>query len=271
MANGVLIHNKEQEADLFSSPDQLKPFALINQAYLRQLAKQGVASLLTSINMGDEYQKRFSDVLTVKSVGVLARSRGTTQEEKNNVAPYKMVFIPPAQVDETLFRNEKDELIDPQGLAAASQKAIDEANPALATLNEVFSKLVNTPNLGDRNATITDEHFEKICAAFPGLTEQAHPALLFVLATVFVRYSSAAVFGTEQDSPAPLRFYASALLNKLKQLDGNLFNQINDSGLQDALFADACTDTLAGDMRSLARANPIIRSVYDLVMPEMWK
>jgi len=243
LTNGVLIHNKDaEEANLFRHPDQVKPFTLINQAYLNVLNKEGMATLFSSMNMGEDYQKRFSEVLAVKSVGALASLRGTTQVEKNDVTPYKMVS------------------------ATASTRLFD-----------IFSALVSqstdptVDRLANRATIINEEHFKNICAAFPGVTEQEHPALLFALATLFVRYSASPVFGTENDSPAALRFYASALLNKLSQLDEKLFNQINGEGIRDKLFEDSCTDILSGDMRSIATSNLTLRSVYDQVTPEMWK
>lgn len=241
-ANGILIHGINQQADTLRSPDELKPFALINQAYMKILNKQGLDTLLTSMNMGDEYKQRFTDALTVGSIGILARNRGTSAEERVNLAPYKMV-------------NHKES----------------------AQLFEIFSQLVNeqTNSAVDRlttpTATITDEHFASICKAFPSISEQEHAALMFVLSILFARYSSQAFFGTEDDSPIALRFYTSALLNKLKTLDQNLFIQVDGENLQRLLFEDVCTDILSTHMQKIATNEPAVRSIYQQVMPQMWQ
>ena len=151
-----------------------------------------------------------------------------------------------------------------------------DANASTRLFN-IFSKLVNQSTdptidrLANPAATIADAHFADICRTWPNFQEEEYPALLFVLSTLFVKYSSASFLGTEDDSPAALRFYAAALLNKLQTLNENLFNSVEGQRLRKNLFENTCTDNLSIDMRDLAKSNPTIRYLYEQLMPTMWQ
>lgn len=238
LMGGILVHKINQELpQTLDTPEQIRPFALLHQAYQRTVNQQGVDTFLSSINIGEEYKNRFTEALTASSVGILARNRGMTPGEKADVMSYKMV------------------------------DGVDQKK-----LFKLFSKVVKggAEGLGQRDAMITDEHAESIYKAFPGfVTKAERAALMFTLSSLFVKYSSEPFFGTSGDSPAALRFYASALLNKLRELDQKLFTQIQN--FQDQLFKDACTDTLSSDMKVFARKNPALFPIYEQVMPQMWQ
>ena len=149
LVNGILIHQEGEDATTLKSPDQLKPFALLNQAYIQTLNQQDLGRLFTSMNMVDEYKQRFTELLTVQSASVLAHNRGTTEAERVALlSSYKMVD---AHASTRLFA--------------------------------IFSELVNQSTdltidrLANPAAAITDAHFADICRALSGFQETRSYAL----------------------------------------------------------------------------------------------
>ncbi len=241
--NGVLIHQHNQALPVaLSSPEDLKPFSFLNEVYKTLQNREMLNIFLTSLNMSEEYKKRFTEALIVSSVGILARDNGTTEAEKADLAPYKMV--------------------DPQ----SSRHLFD-----------VFSVLVNENTVSDidrlvnPNATLTDTHFAQICQAFPSITADHQVHLVFALAAFFVISSAQPFFGTADDSPIAIRFYVNALINKLHTLNPSLFNQINGDYIKGELLKDSCTDSLSSSMRASAKSDPLLKEIYERVVPKMWQ
>jgi SopA-like catalytic domain len=82
------------------------------------------------------------------------------------------------------------------------------------------------------------------------IKEQA--AFLYAMATMYVKYSSSAIFGEECESPAALRCYASALLNKAMEIDSEITTKEAFIDYQNRLLgrngAFHCTGILFGLM-----------------------
>lgn len=243
LEKGVLVHKTKCMVDGWPCEEDIKPFTLLNKVYFGMSNKQGISRVLNSINMGAEYTKHFIEALSVLSVGVLVRQRERREVGPIHIETYKMVD-------------------------AASSNRLLEIFFDLIEENEESS----IGRLANPKAQITDKHFEAICQAFPTFsTTQTQAALLFNLSLIFTKYSSQAFFGTDTDSPAVLRFYAHALLNKVKVLDTHLFIDIKGDALKEALLGDECADTLSSEMQVIATAHPVVMPIYVQVMPKAWQ
>lgn len=126
---------------------------------------------------------------------------------------------------------------------------------------------------------ITDAHFAAIMTAFElndaPATEQA--SYLLIVASLFTKYSSAAIFGKEYEgeniSPGALRRYAVGLLNKAHQLMPNIIPQI-ESYTSD-LIQGTCSNILFGnmkaDIRRLSAHHAELRTAFETLMPIAWR
>lgn len=126
---------------------------------------------------------------------------------------------------------------------------------------------------------LNEAHFASIITAL-GLnhasadTQASH---LFVLAVIFTKYSSAAIFGKEYQgeniSPGALRRYAVGLLNKTHQLAPNVIPSINI--YKRDLIRGTCSNILFGDMKSDIRVlftnNPALSIAFETLMPIAWR
>ena len=100
---------------------------------------------------------------------------------------------------------------------------------------------------------------------------------LFVLTLLFTKYSSAALFGkefnSENISPAALRRYAVALLNKIEQLSPGKIKNINT--YKESLFKGDCTNTLYEDMKKAIKNTPnhrdTLKIIFENLIPPAWQ
>jgi hypothetical protein len=143
-------------------------------------------------------------------------------------------------------------------------------------LQKIFAPLMTGEEAG--NLTITAEHLQSIlhsyeCEQRPA-KEQA--ILLLCLSAVFARYSSSHIFGTESDSPIPVRNYALALLNKASEIDSSVIDAatLDDyrtkfGGVHGAF---SCTAVLSKHMQNAINENPDPRFKQTLkaVKPLCW-
>jgi hypothetical protein len=140
-----------------------------------------------------------------------------------------------------------------------------------------FSKYINAETIEDvlsKNIEITSEHLEKIKEVFnlksSSDTDVAW-ALLF-LSFVFIKASSSAIFGTEDDSPIALRMYASSLMYTAYNLDKNClaphFKDWNQR-LKGKNQAFSCTSVLSNIMsKYLNTADK--EKISELIIPKAW-
>jgi len=104
-------------------------------------------------------------------------------------------------------------------------------------------------------------------------TDKEKAEKIFSLAAVFVKYTSSAIFGTEMESPNPLRFFSCAMLNKAYQLCPTIFNseqQIKEwknilLGLDKSF---SCTAVLSSVM--ICHAREQFFNVLATVLPSNW-
>jgi hypothetical protein len=93
------------------------------------------------------------------------------------------------------------------------------------------------------------------------------------LSTVFTRYSSSTIFGTESDSPQMLRYYAYALMEKAHNLDHTLIGQDKFNDWKDRLLgtgnAFTCTALLSDMM--IAHAKEHCNGTLKKIQPSAWR
>lgn len=115
--------------------------------------------------------------------------------------------------------------------------------------------------------------------------------LLLVLSLLFTRYSSKYVFGTEHDSPFPLRQYALALLNSAYELDQKLLGEHSQALIEDwrnslinirnscgacpaMLYDDSMMETVYAliivKKDSPDPIDPILRDIFIKFVPSVW-
>lgn len=126
---------------------------------------------------------------------------------------------------------------------------------------------------------LNEAHFASIMTAL-GLnraTTDAQASHLVVLAAIFTKYSSAAIFGKEYQgeniSPGALRRYAVGLLNKAHQLVPNIMPRIDR--YKHDLIRGVCSNILFGDIKRDIRAlftdNPALSTAFETLMPIAWR
>ena len=128
------------------------------------------------------------------------------------------------------------------------------------------------------NISLTEEHFQQIVLIYgeilPNVADQAQ--LLLGLAAFFTRLSSSWFFGTENNSPIPLRNYALALLNKALILFPQLIAEIYlmegsdnwKNKLSGALNSFSCSEILSGIMFGELRAR--YPQMLGITFPPAW-
>lgn len=140
-------------------------------------------------------------------------------------------------------------------------------------LNNIFEKLLTRPNDSAKETMLKSDHYEEILSVFNlGSTdEKIKSQTLLSLATVFSKYSSSSVFGTENESPQVLRDYAYALMSKANELNpevtGGNFNDWKNRllGLNNAF---TCTAVLSSVMIEHAKNN--FNEVISQIIPPVW-
>ncbi|EDG1413596.1 hypothetical protein B6B27_22195 [Salmonella enterica subsp. enterica serovar Muenchen] len=140
-------------------------------------------------------------------------------------------------------------------------------------LNNIFEKVLTRPNDSAKETMLKSDHYEEILSVFnlDSTDEKIKSQTLLSLATVFSKYSSSSVFGTENESPQVLRDYAYALMSKANELNpevtGGNFNDWKDRllGLNNAF---TCTAVLSSIMIEHAKDN--FNEVISQIIPPVW-
>ncbi|MBF0035789.1 hypothetical protein HAX39_24865 [Citrobacter freundii] len=125
------------------------------------------------------------------------------------------VLLPPGDLQE-LFIKATD-------MQISGKKLVD--GDSQLELKEIFSTRL-TPSSVQRGGSVLEEsHYADIIRVYglDAATDEDKAITLLNLATVFTRFSSSAVFGTETESPQMLRLYAYALMEKAHTLDQKVF------------------------------------------------
>lgn len=144
--------------------------------------------------------------------------------------------------------------------------------------NRDQSKLVEifTPNMCSYNlkSTLNEAHYQqlmkKIALHDCGNSNRSKAEALLCLSAVFVKYSSSAMFGSENESPLALRMYAYALLAKAVELDpAFLKDEVRD--WQEHLIGNkfSCTSILFDKI--LQRLNFVALPMVTKIVPLDWR
>lgn len=143
----------------------------------------------------------------------------------------------------------------------------------IKTLREIFTpKLVYSIEAG-RNS-LEDVHYGEIISAYDlaSASDADKGKILLCLAALFAKYSSSAIFGTERESPQPLRDYAYALMERAHSLNANLVNKEMFAEWTDRLLglndAFSCSAVLSDRMFSHIRL--LFSKELDSIMPPSW-
>src|SRR5471030_2982156 len=163
-----------------------------------------------------------------------------------------------AFVSATWARNSSSKLV-----SAADQK----------TLKDIFAPKLTYSRESGRYG-LNDAHYEELLSAY-GLTSASDAdkgKTLLCLASLFIKYSSSAVFGTETESPSALRQYAYALMAKAHSLDGNLVDKGTLANWTNSLLGlkgvFTCSAVLSNLMVELIRSR--FPEVLSGIMPPAW-
>ena len=106
--------------------------------------------------------------------------------------------------------------------------------------------------------------------------------MLLCLGTLFVKYSSAALFGTDTDSLLSLRAFAWACINRAHRLDCKLLGHWESKGISETLLGRKdmtgvrqCsaeqTNRLTALIEERAAEDPALTTCYSMLYPQAWK
>ncbi|EHF0525783.1 type III secretion system effector HECT-type E3 ubiquitin transferase [Salmonella enterica] len=172
---------------------------------------------------------------------------------------------------DTILSPEEHSELNRQFIEATNQKHstvkfVDDAS--VSRLNAVFDPLLPEGRL-------SPAHYQHILSAYylNGASPQEQAKTLFCLSTTFARYSSSAIFGTENDSPPVLRGYAEALMQKAWELSPEIFpssEKFTDwsNRLHGLHGAFTCSSVVASDMQTHAREH--FPDVLSSIQPLAW-
>ena len=155
-------------------------------------------------------------------------------------------------------------------------------------LYDAFSRhwQVAKGDVHDRQNTsrrLQPEHQEQLWQSINGLglqdTRPNRAAVMLCLSSMFTRYSSSALFGTETESPPAVRLYAAALLNEARALDPSLIDSATATDWQARLLgignAFTCTAILSsmmnGYLQDKAQPNSLLETVSLGLYPAAWR
>ncbi|MGL5102268.1 MAG: hypothetical protein ACRC6N_06930, partial [Plesiomonas sp.] len=122
--------------------------------------------------------------------------------------------------------------------------------------------------------TLNDAHYKEIIKTY-NLTSSHNTNIakkLLTLAAIFTKYSSSTIFGTNDESPAILRYYAYALMEKAYHLDAGIFqSKMSDwknrlLGLNNVL---SCSDILSNIMISFIEEH--FPDELNSLIPPAWR
>ncbi|MGA0242565.1 MAG: hypothetical protein ACO3K7_06210, partial [Candidatus Marinamargulisbacteria bacterium] len=150
---------------------------------------------------------------------------------------------------------------------------------------DVFGLKINkesliSTNVGDdiKQIQLSESGLDEIKKAFPIYVSNDNDTakLLLVLSAMFTMYSSSSFFGTEEESPQPLRNYALALLNHAVLLDSTLVDNTEHNdwcnrflGINNAF---SCTAIIARDMKTFIKNknNKRLNEIFNSIFPTNW-
>lgn len=141
-------------------------------------------------------------------------------------------------------------------------------------LADIFKKFLVFSNDNIKGASLKEEHYQEICQnlEIELLNNEEKSKYLLSLATLFVKCSSSAVFGTDYESPQILRMYAYALLSKANELNTDLMNDCFSNWENRLLGKNnilTCTDILFSIMGAYMQKN--FNNIYNIIMPPHWR
>ncbi|VVP59186.1 pentapeptide repeat-containing protein [Pseudomonas fluorescens] len=147
----------------------------------------------------------------------------------------------------------------PNNLVATAHQG--ELYDTFATHWQVARGEIHEPQNTSRH--LRPEHQEQLWLAGKDLALEDTPhnraALMLSLSSIFTRYSSSHLFGTEGESPTAVRLYASALLNEARLLDPSLIDDDAATDWQARLLgigdAFTCTALLSYSMDGYVKDN----------------
>lgn len=222
--------------------EDLKPFPLLYNRYILGGTSVNVGKVFDALDFYGDYRQRFEDALQVKSYSAITSAdKKLTHHDTHQIALLN------------IFK---------------SAFTIDPA--------------ITTPARDPKNILLSDIHFQRLIENFGMQQASASEcaAVLSSLASLFTKYSSAVIFGTEHNSPWVLRSYAVALLNKVRDLIENepVAQEYRErlTNYQKFLLDNACTSALfenmLADVRELvAQGNRDIAKAFYMIVPPAWR
>lgn len=224
-------HNLEEE---------LKPFPLFFTKYMRHQNKLDTNSALSTLNLGPDYQQRFSEALKIAAYSLPAHLDKKLTDPTTHQIALANLFKP-------LF------ISDPS--IAMLNKAVDQ----LKLTSQHSQALINSLGIHETNP-------EEIAAFF------------LCWSALFTYYSSSAIFGSDNSSPWILRAYASAALHHVHTMQPSEWRPYLDiRDYQQSLLNDACTATLFGNISSDIRSvinmsdNNALSRMFHAIIPSRWR
>ncbi|MDR5616752.1 pentapeptide repeat-containing protein [Arsenophonus sp.] len=163
----------------------------------------------------------------------------------------------------------KSLFIDATKSKAYATKLVDDTYQQ--ELSEVFSRVLDLK----QGYILKDENYNRIMKLYDltSSTDRRKAEHLFSLSAVFTRYSSSAIFGTEEHSPLMLRYYAYALMEKAHTIDPTLIgpDKFNDwkNRLLGTNKAFTCTAVLSDIMTGYAIKH--YNDVLKTIQPPTWR
>jgi hypothetical protein len=189
--------------------------------------------------------------------------------------------------DQSIYKNK---FIDALGCKTLPPQAEDLAGLRIALTDDIplmqhlMQFCYSAPEKS--NFCITADHAELLWQIFNSTiaplayTPPNQARMLLCLATLFVQYSSAALFGVEKDSLLSLRTYAAACLNTAHYFDPSLLGQtelFKDAllGLRRAPGLPQCTAALSFRLATLIRKrmanDATLKTCFTALYPPAWK
>ena len=151
---------------------------------------------------------------------------------------------------------------------AYATKLVDDTSQQ--ELSEIFSRVLDLK----QGYILKEENYNRIMELYDltSSTDREKAEYLFSLSAVFTRYSSSAIFGTEEHSPLMLRYYAYALMEKAHTIYPTLLGQDKFIDWKNRLLgtdkAFTCTAVLSNIMTDYAIKH--YNDVLKTIQPPTW-
>jgi len=145
-------------------------------------------------------------------------------------------------------------------------------------LLEAFSRYYTVDSVttagSPASLTLNAEHEHKLLSALKLTDEppEKQAQALLVLGMIMTKASSTNLFGTNNDSPEALRYYASALLSAAHQRSSDVVPNEAHNHWQGKLLSDSCTQELYLTMRTyLFEEAHDSKKIFTRLMPRAWQ